>query len=94
MELWTEEEQETPQEVELTEEVVFAPRGNQRCIDDLNTNEQVYIAAPISGPYTLLVRGAKSGGSSQKYVLIWSQSCSLGDDHTMNVEANTSDRSE
>ncbi len=74
--LWSEEDASI-EPSELSEELEYAPRGNERCLDNLNTNEQVLIKTPQSGEYTIYVRGPRTGGASQKYVLTWSQTCPL-----------------
>lgn len=74
--LWNDQNDEIPA-LDNTEDLEFAPRGNQRCLDTLNTNEQVQIERPNIGEYTIVVRGPKAGGGTQRYALIWSQRCAL-----------------
>ena len=73
------EELEEPEESEATEDLEVAPRGNQLCLDDLNTNEQVQLDMPTAGEYTIVVRGPKAGGGTQRYALTWSQRCAVSE---------------
>ena len=75
-ELWgSEGEMETGPE--MLGDLIYAPRGNARCIDDLNPTEQVEITTPVEGEYEVLVRGPRLGSGPQRYVLTWSQRCPL-----------------
>ena len=62
---------------EWSAELEYAPRGNERCLDDLNTNEQVLIKMPEPGEYVIYVRGPRDGSAAQSYALTWSQACPL-----------------
>ena len=62
---------------ESVDDLIYAPRGNARCVDDLNLIEQVEIHAPIEGEYEVVIRGPKEGGGPQAFVILWSQRCPL-----------------